>query len=467
MVSSPTTNPNEVTTLLISTYDINSNPVAYNLLRINISPYTTLLIRDPTNNVNEIYFLVNGTMAQDSHQFTVGVMLQSVLGSFTAENLYVIVIITPPNINSLMGTTIYGINNGDVLTFSTESSTWQNQQPTTFSTYRYQYTYQGTFTSPAEPTMYQGALYLDTTNNMCHMNLVDSNNGNHLTLLNNIGYGSIIEILISPECHQRFVIININRVGGSYIEYKYDSSLSMLEGTLSISNTYDVEIHYQTIKGIDDLEGVDISTPLQNQLLTYDTTSGGWINKDPPQLTQLTGVNASSPANNNALTWQSSSNSWIPQSVTSLGIFTVIGGTLTGSFTIYGLEVVSIAGSCQIVYQRDSSLSFDPTTAWFTNNTGRNINLYIISTIVALKDGTSNFLRMFPNYTCGALLCFPMEVVQSVNANDQVTLTYSGLIQLSTTTTDTTANAFQMSYSSNGGNASCMSELCAITVWEV
>ena len=47
------------------------------------------------------------------------------------------------------------------------------------------------------------------------------------------------------------------------------------------------------------------------------TTILGWINKDPPQLTQLTGVNASSPNNNDVLTWQSSSNSWIPQSVTN------------------------------------------------------------------------------------------------------------------------------------------------------
>ena len=62
--------------------------------------------------------------------------------------------------------------------------------------------------------------------------------------------------------------------------------------------TYDVEIHYQTIKNIDDLEGVDISSPEENQLLTYDSILG-WINKDPP----LSNVNASSPANNQVLTY--------------------------------------------------------------------------------------------------------------------------------------------------------------------
>ena len=158
---------------------------------MNISPNTTLLIRDPTDNVNEIYFSVNGTISQDEHQFTVGVTLQSVLGGFTAELMYILTIITPPNINSLMGTSISSVNNGDVLTYSTEFSTWQNQQPATYCTFRYQYAYNGTFTTPDEPTMFQGALYVDTTNNMIHLNLVDVSNGNHITLLNKL----VMEVL--------------------------------------------------------------------------------------------------------------------------------------------------------------------------------------------------------------------------------------------------------------------------------
>ena len=270
---SPTTNPIGVTTLLISVYDINSNPVAYNLLRMNISPNTTLIIRDPTDNVNEIYFGVNGTATQDSNQFTVSVNLESVLGSFTAELMYIITIITPPNINSLIGINIDNPpNNGDVLTYSSASGNWQNQQPATYSTYRYQYTYKGTYTSPTYPTLTQGCLYIDTTNNMMYMNDTDTNASSHIVLFSKIGYGSIIEILLNVQYHQRYVLINVNANGDSYVEYKYDPSLSVLEadGSLTVGNIYDIEIHYQTIKNLDDLGDVDIATPLEDQLLTYD-----------------------------------------------------------------------------------------------------------------------------------------------------------------------------------------------------
>ena len=84
--------------ILLSLYDINGNNVSTNIMN-TLGNSSQLHIRDPTNNVNEIFFTV-GNGSADSNQFTITEFLVSNFGSFTAENMYLWEFVYPTKFHS-------------------------------------------------------------------------------------------------------------------------------------------------------------------------------------------------------------------------------------------------------------------------------------------------------------------------------------------------------------------------------
>lgn len=76
-----------------------------------------------------------------------------------------------------------------------------------------------------------------------------------------------------------------------------------------------------SIGDLDDLNDVTITTPSNNQVLTYDANSGDWVNANPQAvpsaLDDLSDVDISSPTNGQALIYNSTSQEWENQSVPS------------------------------------------------------------------------------------------------------------------------------------------------------
>ena len=127
----PTLDPTVLNTgsILLSLYDINGNNVSANIEN-TMSNSAQLHIRDPTNNVNEIFFTV-GNGSQDSNQFIItNITLNSHFGSFTAENMYLWEFVYPVKLSQQQDVYINSPQDGDVLTFKTsDSNHWTNQQP--------------------------------------------------------------------------------------------------------------------------------------------------------------------------------------------------------------------------------------------------------------------------------------------------------------------------------------------------
>lgn len=76
-----------------------------------------------------------------------------------------------------------------------------------------------------------------------------------------------------------------------------------------------------SIGDLDDLNDVTITTPSNNQVLTYDANSGDWVNANPQAvpsaLDDLSDVDISSPTNGQALIYNSTSQEWENQNVPS------------------------------------------------------------------------------------------------------------------------------------------------------
>ena len=128
----PTLDPtvlNTADSILLSLYDINGNNVSANIEN-TMSNSAQLHIRDPTNNVNEIFFTV-GNGSQDSNQFIItNITLNSHFGSFTAENMYLWEFVYPVKLSQQQDVYINSPQDGDVLTFKVaDSNHWTNQQP--------------------------------------------------------------------------------------------------------------------------------------------------------------------------------------------------------------------------------------------------------------------------------------------------------------------------------------------------
>ena len=117
--------------MLVSIYDINGNNVV-DALGANMNNSFPLDIRDPTNNGNQMFFMVIGASA-DSNQFTVTMSVTNVLGTFTAENMYILGFKPPETLEQLKDTNISSPTTGDLLTYQSSSNSWVNQQPASTS----------------------------------------------------------------------------------------------------------------------------------------------------------------------------------------------------------------------------------------------------------------------------------------------------------------------------------------------
>lgn len=100
-----------------------------------------------------------------------------------------------------------------------------------------------------------------------------------------------------------------------------------------------VEYTSATISVLDDLNDVDITSPVNGQVLTYDSNSGKWVNSNPSggadDLTDLGDVNISSPSNGQVLSYDSASQKWIN---------TTPSGGGGGSTISYGYDYPSVSG---------------------------------------------------------------------------------------------------------------------------
>ena len=123
----PVVDPTGCTTMLLSLYDINGNNVL-DALSANMSNNFPLYFRDPTNNSNQMFFTVTGGVP-DSNQITVTMSVNNVLGTFTAENMYILGFEPPETIEDLKDTNISSPTTGDLLTFQSSNNSWVNQQP--------------------------------------------------------------------------------------------------------------------------------------------------------------------------------------------------------------------------------------------------------------------------------------------------------------------------------------------------
>jgi len=80
---------------------------------------------------------------------------------------------------------------------------------------------------------------------------------------------------------------------------------------------------------LNDLTDVSVSSPNNNEVLTWNTSSGSWVALAPSSgslstLDSLTDVSASSPNNSDVLTWNSTSGSWVASAPIPLYLLDVL-----------------------------------------------------------------------------------------------------------------------------------------------
>lgn len=94
----------------------------------------------------------------------------------------------------------------------------------------------------------------------------------------------------------------------------YDSTVTQSSTKLITSGAVYTAIANQPAPALDGLSDVDISSPSDGDVLTYDSTNSEWVNgmvSSVSSLDDLTNVTITSPSNNDVLKYDSTSQEWI------------------------------------------------------------------------------------------------------------------------------------------------------------
>lgn len=142
------------------------------------------------------------------------------------------------------------------------------------------------------------------------------------------------------------------------------------------------------VSDLDDLTDVTITTPVDQQVLTYDSNSGEWINANAQggvtQLDQLSDVTISAPTDGQSLVYDSNAGEWVNGS----------GGG--GSSTLAGLTDVTITSATD-----GQALIYDSNSGdWINGNAGGGdfMGLYGMTEIQS-SDGQASTLIDLDTYT--------------------------------------------------------------------
>jgi len=199
---------------------------------------------------------------------------------------------------------------GDVLTYDTNTNTFVNAPPVSVSTDNTTILGNGTAGSAltvapkvvpyyhgqwqcgsvtynvnTPPTPGAGTFYFQHTTiypNTYEMiiNYTDLSAVNHTAEFEKLDYSSIIQIYSTDKTlKNKYIISQYVSIDGSTRKYYIDALQSSEEFTLVMMDSYQFDIVFYPVQDIDDLRNVAISNPINNQVLTYNGTD--WINKVP------------------------------------------------------------------------------------------------------------------------------------------------------------------------------------------
>lgn len=198
-----------------------------------------------------------------------------------------------------------------------------------------------------------------------------------------------------------------------------------------------------SVSDLDDLNDVAITTPADQQVLTYDSNSGEWINANAQggvtQLDQLSDVTISAPTDGQSLVYDSNAGEWVNGS----------GGG--GSSTLSGLTDVDITTPTD-----GQALLYDANSGdWVNGNAGGGdyVGLYGMTEIQS-SDGQGTTLLDLDQYTSvGNYFC---------NGKAKISTAHYAEIGLNTTSTGTHSSAKFLLYVRKINDAWIMQDLYLI-----
>lgn len=166
-----------------------------------------------------------------------------------------------------------------------------------------------------------------------------------------------------------------------------------------------------TVDALDDLSDVVITTPADNEVLAYDTTSGDWINQTAAEagigtvdaIDDLSDVVITTPADNEVLAYDSSSTDWINQTAAEAGLATASHNHDGERQNIGAAQEITISGGTADIsghatkpffnIRGEGAAADDLDTLTATNSaTGDVIYLTASTEVITVKDATGNII---------------------------------------------------------------------------
>lgn len=143
------------------------------------------------------------------------------------------------------------------------------------------WTFAGTYAYPSLPLVSNGGFWYDPTLKELLIPYVDADARTHETELKKLDYSSVIYIYNADKTKKNKYVFTQSDIvtSANYILIQCDSFTNNLneEFTLTATELYSMEFIFCALQDLTDLRTINISDPVNDQVLAY--SSGSWINK--------------------------------------------------------------------------------------------------------------------------------------------------------------------------------------------
>lgn len=150
--------------------------------------------------------------------------------------------------------------------------------PRVFPYYYPQYRYGGTYSHALPPSPGDGFFFYEPTYNELLISYTDNSGVSHENEMKKLDYSSTIHIYNDDKTlKNRYIFTQSSLSNPGYIIILCDDSNVNIEFTFTSLETYSFEFIYSTVQDLEDLRNINVSAPVNNQVLSY--SDGFWINK--------------------------------------------------------------------------------------------------------------------------------------------------------------------------------------------